>query len=237
MDKQSVSYPRLAYNLCLYLRQYFGLLRNAFNLLAYAASGLVSHPSSRICIGKNSRIDIKGQLFLRERANLQLGEGASLICRGPFTIYPDATIVIGDNGVLELGMTGFILNSAWIEVASNGKISIGDCTTIQLRCMLHGNIEIGDNTLLAPDVYVSSGSHSFDRDNKMTIREQDKHYSDDSPVVIGDNCWLGIRAFIKSGLNLAEGTIIGANSVLTQSTDRFSVYAGAPARKLRAYRQ
>lgn len=220
----------------LYFRQHMRPIANIINSFTLAYSGLIVNPSCTILINKNAKLEIATRLFLKERVKVVIEHGGKLVCHGDFVIHPDTTIIIKENAILELGANGFILNSAWIEVPHNGRMVIGDYTTVQLRCMLHGNVEIGDNTLLSPEVYISSGSHTFDMDPSMTIREQDNCFKSDSAVKIGSNSWLGIRVYVKPGLNLSEGTIIGANSVVTKSTDQYSIYAGIPARKIRSYR-
>lgn len=94
---------------------------------------------------------------------------------------------------------------------------------------------IGSDCLFAPEVYISSGSHVFDRLPGVSIRKQDQLFAVSNAVAISDNCWLGIRTFVAPGVYLAEGTVTGANSVMTKNTEKFSVYAGVPAKKLRTY--
>lgn len=58
----------------------------------------------------------------------------------------------------------------------------------------------------------------------------------DTGIVIGDGVILGAGAavLVKAGehLNVAAGTIVGANAVLTQSTGTDEIWAGNPARKV-----
>ena len=125
-------------------------------------------------------------------------------------------------------------------VALVGPSGCGKSTL--LRCLAglvditSGEIYIGDDCLLAPDIYISSGSNSFDRNPEYTIRTQDAKEPFTSRLVsISSNCWLGIRTFVAPGLRLGEGTVTGANSVLLTDTEPYSVYAGVPAKKIRSY--
>ena len=45
--------------------------------------------------------------------------------------------------------------------------------------------------------------------------------------------WCGYGAIVMSGVNIAEGTIIAAGSVVTHDTEAYSIYAGVPAKKIR----
>ena len=48
-----------------------------------------------------------------------------------------------------------------------------------------------------------------------------------------NDVWIGYGAIVMSGVNIAEGTIIAAGSVVTHDTEAYSIYAGVPAKKIR----
>lgn len=50
--------------------------------------------------------------------------------------------------------------------------------------------------------------------------------------IIGAGCTLFAGSKVIGDINVAAGTIVGANAVLLQSTEENSVYAGVPARKM-----
>lgn len=57
---------------------------------------------------------------------------------------------------------------------------------------------------------------------------------DDSCPTIGDNVFIGSGAKVLGGITIADGTVIGANSVVTESVvEPYTTVAGAPARKIR----
>jgi len=58
----------------------------------------------------------------------------------------------------------------------------------------------------------------------------------DAPVFICNDVWCGARAIILPGVRVADGTIIGAGSVVTKDTQPYSVIAGNPA-KIIKYRK
>ena len=53
------------------------------------------------------------------------------------------------------------------------------------------------------------------------------------PVIIGNACWIGDRVTILPGVNIGDGAIIGANSVVTKDIPAFSIAAGSLARILK----
>jgi len=53
------------------------------------------------------------------------------------------------------------------------------------------------------------------------------------PVVIEDFVGIGANATVLPGVKLAEGTVIGAGSVVLKSTEPWTIYAGVPARPIK----
>lgn len=55
-----------------------------------------------------------------------------------------------------------------------------------------------------------------------------------APVTVGDGCWIGAGAMILPGVTVAPGCIIAAGAVVADDTEPDYIYAGIPARKIRA---
>lgn len=53
-----------------------------------------------------------------------------------------------------------------------------------------------------------------------------------SPVVIGNNVFIGMNAIICRGVTIGDNVVIGAGSVVTKDCESNSVYAGSPAKKI-----
>ena len=54
-------------------------------------------------------------------------------------------------------------------------------------------------------------------------------------IVLENDVWVGAGSILFSGITLANGTVIGAGSIVTKSTEPYGIYMGSPA-KLVAYR-
>ena len=52
-------------------------------------------------------------------------------------------------------------------------------------------------------------------------------------TVIGNDVWIGQNAVILPGVNIGDGAIIGANSVVGSDVEPYTVVAGNPARMIR----
>lgn len=118
--------------------------------------------------------------------------------------------------------------------ASSTKVEIGENTSFFSDCLISGSISIGRNCLFAKNVSVMSSSHEID--GKISIRQNDLDYIKmyggvkHKAVVIGDDCWLGNNVVVLPGVVIGNGTVVGANSVVTKSFPALSVIAGNPAK-------
>jgi len=52
-------------------------------------------------------------------------------------------------------------------------------------------------------------------------------------TTIGHDVWIGANAFIKSGVTLGTGAVIGAHAVVTKDVPPYAIVAGVPARIIR----
>ncbi len=155
------------------------------------------------------------------------------------SIDPSCILNASDSGKITFSGKNHI--GRYVEMAANDHIEIGVGTTIQDRCIILGDVEIGNYCTFAPNVYISSGKHYYDHKPNFYIRDQDKMISTDpllskthsKKVTIGDDCWLGINVVIMSGLTIGRGCVIGANSVVTKNLEPFSVVAGSPAKLIK----
>jgi len=53
------------------------------------------------------------------------------------------------------------------------------------------------------------------------------------PVNIGNDVWIGRSAIILSGVNVGNGAVVGAGSVVTKDVPPYAIVAGNPARLIR----
>jgi acetyltransferase-like isoleucine patch superfamily enzyme len=110
-----------------------------------------------------------------------------------------------------------------IEIESN-SLSVYKSFALSGGCYFQasGGIYIGKNSIFAHGVTIVTIEH-----NLSSVNELGKS----GKVIIGENCWLGAKATILSGVTLGNNTIVGANSVVTKSFPEGKVIlAGVPAK-------
>ena len=88
-------------------------------------------------------------------------------------------------------------------------------------------IEIGDYTMIAPNVVIATAGHPI----LPELRE--KIYQYNMPVKIGRNVWIGAGAVILPGVTIGDNSVIGAGSVVTKDIPAGVVAVGNPCRVIR----
>ncbi|MBI5204619.1 MAG: CatB-related O-acetyltransferase [Nitrospirae bacterium] len=53
------------------------------------------------------------------------------------------------------------------------------------------------------------------------------------PVIIGNDVWIGDSVIILPGVQVGDGAIIGAGSVVTKNVPPYTIVGGVPAKKIR----
>ena len=90
-----------------------------------------------------------------------------------------------------------------------------------------GDIFIGDDTMIGPNVSVITALHPV----SPRLRAAKIQYN--KPVRIGRNVWLGAGAIILPGVTVGDNSIVGAGSVVTRDVEENTIVVGNPAHVLR----
>jgi acetyltransferase-like isoleucine patch superfamily enzyme len=117
-----------------------------------------------------------------------------------------------------------------VSFRNGERIVVGHRARIGTRCFVWagnstGRIEIGDDTLLGPEVFLTASNYGTRRDK--LIREQER---DEGDVVIGRDVWLGTGVVVLPGVRIGDGCVVGAGAVVTRSLPDRAIAVGAPAR-------
>lgn len=159
----------------------------------------------------------------------QLGKDSKIV--NPFIHSEIDKLFIGDNTT--------ILPYSRIQSYSNhgvlaNKILIKNNYYIgyYFSCLNASTIEIGNNVLIASNVLITSIKHGINPELNVPYMDQD---IESSPVIIGDNCWIGEKVIILPGVTIGEGCVIGGGTVVTHDIPSFSIVVGNPGKVIKQY--
>ena len=140
------------------------------------------------------------------------------------------------------------------EITRPELVSIGNHIAIDSWVYISTQLEMGDYIHIAPSVTILGGKDSLLKMGNFTNIGSGSRIvcaTDDfkqgmispvvptkhrtiinEPIVFEDYATLGVNCTVLPGVVLAEGTIVGANSIVTSNTKPWTVYAGSPAREV-----
>ncbi len=121
---------------------------------------------------------------------------------------------------------------AGCDFANRERISLGEHIYLGPGGYYHGlgGITIEDYNIFGPQVAVLSSLHNYNWENSTMIPYDEVELL--KPVVIRRACWIGIRVIILPGVDLGEGCVVGAGSVVTKSWPAGTILAGVPAKPI-----
>lgn len=156
-------------------------------------------------------------------------------------------------GFKHLGVNVKISENA--SIYSPELIEIGDNSRIDDFCVISGRVKIGRNVHIAvfcniaggePGVIMEDfsglayGCHVFSQSDDysgrtMTNPTVPQLYKNETKkrVTIRKHSIVGACSIILPGVELAQGTSVGAQSMITKSTEPWSIYFGSPGKKIK----
>jgi len=112
-----------------------------------------------------------------------------------------------------------------IELGSNSGIGI----RAQIWGVDMGELIMGDNVMMAPEVIILTLGHRHDNIEAPMCSQGG--YA--TKVTIEDDVWIGIRAIVLPGVKIGKGSIVGAGAVVTKDVLPYSVVGGVPAKVIK----
>jgi len=119
--------------------------------------------------------------------------------------------------------TPFVHQRARIAVPWNLTMHDKACLGDRANAYSLGEIEIGPGAVVAQEAYLSTGSHDFSHPACPLTTAK---------ITIGENAFVGARAFVLPGVTIGARSVVGAGSVVTKDVPPDVVAAGNPCRVL-----
>lgn len=103
-------------------------------------------------------------------------------------------------------------------------------------------VAIGQDAIIYNPAPVRLGSHSVISEQAFLCGATHDHNHPAFPMIwapieVGAYAWICARACVQMGVTIGEGSVLGLNAVATRDLEPWSVYVGAPARRVKARRR
>ena len=116
-----------------------------------------------------------------------------------------------------------------VEVVNPSNVSIGDDCKLNNRVLINARsiVEIGNDVTLSYGVKIISTG--YDVENWVATGE--KKHIENTPIYIGNHCWIGADAIVLPGVRInGEYVVVAAGAVVTKDVNESKVIvAGNPA--------
>lgn len=153
-------------------------------------------------------VEIGRDVYFRRHVEIRAHHSARVIIGDGVRIDRDVRILATENAVVEIG----------------AGCSIGMASVLNAK----ESISIGEKVLVSGFVYLQTSMHTYAAPG--AIKDLGYTYA---PIRIGTGAWIGAHAVVMPGVSMGEGSVLGANAVLTADAEAEAIYAGVPARRLR----
>lgn len=167
---------------------------------------------------------IKGRILLKLR-----GRRDRIIIGDNVSVWGDLDLRNRENGTIILRDGVVVDGPCRLVAARDAVVDIGEQCALTPYLLLNAgaDVRIGRGTIIGPRVSINSSEHVYDR--SVPVRQAGYTHE---PVIIGSDCWLAANVSVTKGVTIADGSVIGANAVVTADTLPYSVNVGVPARKI-----
>lgn len=156
-------------------------------------------------------------------------------------------------GDIKLSLKKNKINRAWRKnnshnfttvdgVFNANQVTVGKATYGTLHVDSFGNpnskLTIGSYCSIASDVvFVLDGEHPLDHGLTYPFKERILGKKGEAfakgEIKVADDVWIGERAIVLSGVNIGQGAVIGAGSIVTKDVPPYAVFAGGKIIKYR----
>jgi putative colanic acid biosynthesis acetyltransferase WcaF len=119
--------------------------------------------------------------------------------------------------------TPFVHQRARIAVPWNLTLHDRACLGDRANAYSLAEIEIGARATVAQEAYLDTGSHDFNRPELPLVVAK---------ITIGEDVFIGARAFVLPGVTIGARSVVGACSVVTHDVPEDVIAAGNPCKVL-----
>lgn len=85
-------------------------------------------------------------------------------------------------------------------------------------------IKVGKRAVISQGAHICAGTHDYNQPRLPLVTK---------PITIGDFAWVATEAFIHPGVNVGDGCVIGARSVVIKDMPSWMVCAGHPCKPIK----
>lgn len=175
--------------------------------------------------GLNS-LELKGLEFMGDNVRDKLK-----YCGNGVRIHPLAKIYMPE--VVELDDGAQICD--FVFIWGGIRVRIGKDSQMTWHTLIEGTGEaiIGDRVLIGPGTKLITGYFDHRNGHRMVDHLQEGQAKPVvGKIIIGNDVSISTNCTILTNLNIGEGAIVGANSLVVKDLEPWGIYVGTPVKKI-----
>ena len=154
---------------------------------------------------------------------------------------------------IKLTLTNYLFRKKWrkhnqhnatvpVNIFRFEKVSVGKKTYGALNVTdfspANTMLKIGNYCSISPGVqFLLGGEHQINSISTFPFKVKcfgfEYEAGSKGDIIVGDDVWIGTNAIICSGVNIGQGAIVAAGSVVTKSVEPYAIVGGNPAKLIR----
>lgn len=113
-----------------------------------------------------------------------------------------------------------------VKIWAPWNLELGDECGIANGAVLYSQakITIGRRAVVSQGVQLCTGTHDYNDPGFPLIA---------IPIKVGNNAWIAADAFVHPGIEIGDGCVVGARSVVTKNMPAWMVCSGHPCKPLK----
>ena len=117
--------------------------------------------------------------------------------------------------------SAIVYSSAKVYYPANLIMEENSCLADNVDCYNVAEVRLGANSTVSQGAFLCTASHDItDPLHKLIL----------APIIIEDQVWIGARAFIRMGVTVGQGAVVGATASVYKNVDPWTVVGGNPAK-------
>ena len=105
-----------------------------------------------------------------------------------------------------------------LEMADHASLADG------VNCYSMAPIRIGEKAVVSQGAHLCAGTHDYEDPSFQLYA---------LPITVGAHAWICTEAFVGPGVEIGEGSVIGARAVVTKTMPAWMVCAGNPCKPIK----
>lgn len=124
----------------------------------------------------------------------------------------------------KIASTAVVYSSAKVYYPANLIMDDYSCLASDVDCYNVAPVILGKGVTVSQGAYLCTASHDI---------TSPKHELITAPITIGDQAWIGARAYVGMGVTINDGAVVGATASVYKDVDAWTVVGGNPAKFLK----